>query len=644
MSFTQQRRRWTSQMMQQVVWTSCCLGCFAAFPARADEVPPARPDAPSAIATGTRIPARDLSQPCYTYGNVKSSIGKEGSDSILKMEYGTGDGIYGGVWFSIPAPTLDNTQCRGIALNIRGNGNRPGRAYLFLRTAAGGAYRSKQITDSYANKQWHEIFLSAADFEPDPDSKTETQATLPKQPVWTDLRRMDFSAVNLEAEPALEIKSIAFQVGGEIPKPQPVATLKPSELPKDGRIPAFSTTQKAFTFANAKATNTTDASASVLKLEYGTGDGIFGGAWFPVSAPRVASEQCRGVGLTLRGNGNKPGNAYLFIRNKDGSYRSKDIASAFAGTQWTDLLLPSDAFIPDPSNKAAAAKMPAKVDWTTVQRIDISAVNIQSEPALEIKAVYFVVGDAALTVATPAANPAPAASTEDFPADPPAGVILQTNAGSDALTPMPKKVQFPEGTWWQRHQRFVARAKQGNVDLLWLGDSITDNWSKFKGTYRQLYPTVKAANFGIGGDGTQNLLWRLQNGELDGLSPKVAIVLIGTNNVQWHQSAQISSAIEKIVQTIRQKCPTTKVLLLGIFPRGDLAAGSAGQLRIPEVNATIAKLDDGKNVRYLDLHSKVANPDGSIIADAFADKVHLSPKGFTIWAQSMQPLLDELMR
>lgn len=95
---------------------------------------------------------------------------------------------------------------------------------------------------------------------------------------------------------------------------------------------------------------------------------------------------------------------------------------------------------------------------------------------------------------------------------------------------------------------------------------------------------------------------------------------------------------------MRVKSPKTKVLLLGLFPRGDFAADNPGKARIGEVNAAISKLDDGTNVRYLDISDKLANPDGSIKQELYADKVHLSAEGFTVWANAMQPLLDEMMK
>ncbi len=412
------------------------------------------------------------------------------------------------------------------------------------------------------------------------------------------------------------------------------------------RVPAKNLTEKqCLSYGNVKVTFPVEGADTLLRLEYGAGDGLFGGGWFALAAPAIDDSQCHGIALTVRGNGNLPGKAFLSIKTAGGgTYRSKDLCLYFANKEWNDVVLGAADFIIDPGNKPEVkAALPAQPKWSDLRRMDISAVNLEAEPTLEFKAIAFALGDAPPAAPVAAAPAAPAAKPVD-PASKYPGLVLQNNAGNDALTPAAKGIKFPEGTWLERHEKFVARAKQGDVDLLWLGDSITDNWNSNKGTYRKLYPNVKSANFGIGGDGTQNLLWRLENGELDGIQPKVTIVLIGTNNAQWHQSAQIAAAIEKIVTTIRTKCPQTKVLLLGIFPRADIAATSPAHQRIREVNAVISKLDDGRNVRYLDLRAKLTNADGTILAEAFADKVHLSPKGFTIWAEAMQPLLDEMSK
>ena len=415
------------------------------------------------------------------------------------------------------------------------------------------------------------------------------------------------------------------------------------------RIPAKNLSEKqCLVYGNVKATFPTEGTDTLLRLEFGTGDGVFGGAWFSIPAPKFENTPCHAIALTLRGNGKLPGKAFLFLKTENGGvYRSKDLASLFAQKEWQELLLNAQDFIIDPAGKPEVNKnLPKQPLWTDLRRIDISAVSLESEPTLELKAISFALG-AAPSATTASSTPlaAPTLPPPAKPADPASkypGLVLQNNAGNDALTPVAKGIKFPEGSWLERHEKFVARAKQGDVDLLWLGDSITDNWNNAKGTYRKLFPNVKSANFGIGGDGTQNLLWRLENGELDGLQPKVAIVLIGTNNVQWHQSAQIAAAIEKIVKTIRTHCPKTNVLLMALFPRADVPASSPAHQRIREVNALISKLDDGRNVRYLDIRAKLTNADDTILDDAFADKVHLSPKGFTIWAESMQPLLDEM--
>lgn len=417
------------------------------------------------------------------------------------------------------------------------------------------------------------------------------------------------------------------------------------------RIPAKNLAEKqCFAYSNVKATFLTEGEDTILRLAFGTGDGLFGGAWFPIPAPKIEPSQCRGIGLTVRGNGSVPGKAFLVIKNgKGAAYRSKDLSKLFADKSWQDVLLTADDFALDAAIKPEIAKdLPKQPDWSSLNRLEFAAVNLEAEPAIEFKGVYFVMGkaDAAAPTSAPAAAEKPAEPTAKpaAPAAAPSGPVLQSNAGSDALTPIAKAAKFPDGTWLERHEKFVARAKQGDVDLLWLGDSITDNWNRNKATYRTLYPNIKAANFGIGGDGTQNLLWRLENGELDGIQPKVAIVLIGANNVQWHASEQIAAAIERIVKTIRTQCPKAKVLLMGILPRADVPASSPAHQRTREVNAIIRKLDDGRNVRYLDIGSKLTHADGTIVDDAFADKVHLSPKGFTLWAESMQPLLDEMMK
>jgi beta-glucosidase len=194
----------------------------------------------------------------------------------------------------------------------------------------------------------------------------------------------------------------------------------------------------------------------------------------------------------------------------------------------------------------------------------------------------------------------------------------------------------------QRHAENAARAKQGKVELLFLGDSITEGWTKAPDVFKSHYGQWSTANFGIGGDHTQHVLWRISNGELDGISPKVVVLMIGTKNSgTWQPPELVAQGVGKVVETIRTKSPQTKVLLLSIFPR---TKGTPQQCaKVGPINAIIATLDDGKTVRYLDLTSKFLDPNGSVPAELMPDGLHPNIDGYRIWADAMQPLLKEMM-
>jgi lysophospholipase L1-like esterase len=204
----------------------------------------------------------------------------------------------------------------------------------------------------------------------------------------------------------------------------------------------------------------------------------------------------------------------------------------------------------------------------------------------------------------------------------------------------------PEPRFIQKHERFVARAKQGNVGLLFLGDSITEAWSgPGKAMWEKHYAPHNAANFGIGGDRTQHVLWRITNGELENISPKVAIIMIGTNNTGSDPADKIAQGVTSIVKTVRQKLPSTKVLLLAVFPRGEHPERSKNiRAKIQDINAVIARLDDGKMVRFLDLSPKFLKEDGTISREIMPDFLHLSPKGYELWADGMKQTLEEMMK
>lgn len=200
------------------------------------------------------------------------------------------------------------------------------------------------------------------------------------------------------------------------------------------------------------------------------------------------------------------------------------------------------------------------------------------------------------------------------------------------------------------HESFLARGRAGPIGVLFLGDSITNHWHIAPGIWQKYYGPFQAANFGISGDTTQNVIWRIEHGELDGIHPRVVVLLIGTNNSGTNTAAEIFAADRKIVDLIRAKLPATKVLLLAIFPRGPRAKDGRGpnyaqrMAVIDPVNRQLATLDDGTHVRYLDLGPKFRGPDGRIPDAIMADQVHPTVAGYQIWADAMQPLLLEMMR
>ncbi len=191
------------------------------------------------------------------------------------------------------------------------------------------------------------------------------------------------------------------------------------------------------------------------------------------------------------------------------------------------------------------------------------------------------------------------------------------------------------------HESFIKRGKEGPIGALFMGDSITEGWGKAKDVWAQHFGAYDAANFGISGDKTQHVLWRIDNGELDGISPKVIVLMIGTNNI-GSPAEEIIEGDKKIVEEIHQKLPNTKLLLLGIFPRAAEATNPM-RVKIKEVNAELAKLDDGNKTRFLDIGDKFLEPDGSLSKDIMPDYLHPNPKGYQIWADAIQPLLDEMM-
>jgi beta-glucosidase len=209
-----------------------------------------------------------------------------------------------------------------------------------------------------------------------------------------------------------------------------------------------------------------------------------------------------------------------------------------------------------------------------------------------------------------------------------------------AVKPEPRN----DAGWMKRHESFNERVKQGDVGVIFIGDSITQGWegAGAKEIWDKHFGPRKPVNLGIGGDRTQHVLWRLDNGNIDGIQPKAAVIMIGTNNAGANNGKEIADGIAAIVKKLNEKLPETKVLILGIFPRG-AGPDDAGRKITIEANQHAAKLADGKTVYYLDISDKFLSPDGTLSKEIMPDLLHLSPKGYQIWADSIEDSLAMLL-
>jgi lysophospholipase L1-like esterase len=198
-----------------------------------------------------------------------------------------------------------------------------------------------------------------------------------------------------------------------------------------------------------------------------------------------------------------------------------------------------------------------------------------------------------------------------------------------------------------RHQQFMNIATNSDFDILFLGDSITDLWNVEndgngnpggKRVFNKYFGDMKVANFGISGDTTQGVLWRLQNGEGKGHKPKAVMLMLGTNNTGGASGAEIAEGLGAIVLELRNDFPDAKIMLLAIFPRGS-SPNDSNRRKCEEANKIIAKLHDGQHVFFTDINSKFLKPDGSLIGFRPTDNLHPVEEGYEIWASAVVPTL-----
>lgn len=193
-----------------------------------------------------------------------------------------------------------------------------------------------------------------------------------------------------------------------------------------------------------------------------------------------------------------------------------------------------------------------------------------------------------------------------------------------------------------KHRCFLEVARRGEIDLLFLGDSITDFFGRGdrgQSVWNSYYGHRRAANFGISGDTTQDVLWRVQNGELEGFTARAVVLMLGTNNIRRNDNADIAAGDAAIIAEIRQRQPAAKILLLGIFPRG--GANSADRAIVREINGHLSRLADGEHIFFLDIGDRFLTPEGSFVEGSMADGVHPATPGYEIWADAIEPTLSQ---
>ena len=242
---------------------------------------------------------------------------------------------------------------------------------------------------------------------------------------------------------------------------------------------------------------------------------------------------------------------------------------------------------------------------------------------------------AADEVKKPAPKAAPAVKAPPQPAQP-----------ADVAAPKIGPDGKPDAKFINLHQSFVEIAKKGEAQVVFLGDSITAGWRGQQALFDKEYGQYKAANFGIGGDRTQHVLWRVENGEFDGIKPKAVVLMIGTNNsgIKTNSPEEVAKGIRNIIDAIHKRSPDTKILLLAIFPRGATEANNPGRAKNNAVNALIAKFDDGKKVHFFDINAKFLQPDGTLTKEIMPDLLHPREKGYQIEADAIRDKLASLVK
>jgi lysophospholipase L1-like esterase len=234
------------------------------------------------------------------------------------------------------------------------------------------------------------------------------------------------------------------------------------------------------------------------------------------------------------------------------------------------------------------------------------------------------------------------------------GVALTSAAFAQAPASVPVPIDRPaprtDRNSQLAHEQLVEKARRGGIDIYFVGDSITRRWGAtdypdFLANWKQNFHGWNAANFAWGADTIPNILWRLENGELEGVNPKIIVILAGTNDVgrtpgDDAKIAAITRGLKAVVDTCRQRAPRAHLILTAIFPRND--APAVGET-IARINANLARLADGKTLRFLNINDRLADETGRLREGMTLDQLHPSLKGYQVWADGLKPIFTELL-
>jgi N-acetylglucosamine-6-sulfatase len=217
---------------------------------------------------------------------------------------------------------------------------------------------------------------------------------------------------------------------------------------------------------------------------------------------------------------------------------------------------------------------------------------------------------------------------------------------SDPVVPVPRDRDYPWmslAQWQATHSELSAIAAKGEAELVFFGDSITAS-TRSSESWKKIFAAYRSANFGIGGDRTQNLLWRLEHGEIGALKPKLAVLLIGTNNIgiTGNDIADTVRGVNAVVSKLHAAFPSAKLLVLGLFPR-DESPASPLRAKVQQINGALTKLDDDKTVFVRDIGQVFLEPDGTLSTAVSKDHLHPTEEGIRRWAEAIAPVVQQLM-